>query len=355
MDNTHQKNTSITIFNEFNKNKNRKKLLEFRDLHQKSEIIRSCDNTFLIILEIKIFKMLRIANLAFQKQLLNKKSLTLAPLMNFSTRGFGFGPFDTRSRQTPFYTSENLQTKNTVAHNVGMKQFLTRTYNTTALSICGALGTAYLGMFMPAVMFNPLGTSLLAGLVMIGSFLGVNYIPPRVVSYNEPGIPAPIFKTENPPSRLALYCLGVGSLGLSASPLFLYMSAMNPSIITSSIGVTLGIFGGASAISYMLPKDQILGYGNIFFGSLLGLIGVQLVGIGGTLLYGPNALSTLLFDVNTYGGLLLFSGLIAYDTHVAIKSYEMGYADHLGISTQLLLDFWNLLVRVMEMMNRFKR
>jgi len=143
-------------------------------------------------------------------------------------------------------------------------------------------------------------------------------------------------------------------MGLSASPFFLYMHSISPSIITSSIGITMGIFGGASAMAYMLPKDKMLGYGGIFTGSLIGLIAMQLVGLGSAYFMGPNALSTLLFDINTYGGLLLFSGLIAYDTHVAIKSYESGYADHLGISVQLVLNFWNILLRVMQIMSKFR-
>lgn len=119
-------------------------------------------------------------------------------------------------------------------------------------------------------------------------------------------------------------------MGISASPFFHLIHSISPSIITSSIGITMGIFGGASAIAYILPKDKMLGYGGIFVGSLIGLISIQLLGLGTAYFWGPNDLSTLLFNIHTYAGLLLFTCLIAYDTHVAIKSYEKGYADHLG-------------------------
>lgn len=108
-------------------------------------------------------------------------------------------------------------------------------------------------------------------------------------------------------------------MGVSASPLFAYMQMLNPSIITSSLAITLGIFGGASAAAYALPKDKMLGYGKILGGSLLGLIAMQLVGLGSAYFMGPNALSTLLFSIDNYAGILLFMGLIGYDTHVAIK------------------------------------
>lgn len=138
---------------------------------------------------------------------------------------------------------------------------------------------------------------------------------------------------------------------MSASPLFLSIQMMNPSIIPSAIAITSGIFGGASLMAYMMPKDKMLGYGSILMGSLLGLIGLQLVGLGAGLFMGPNILSSLLFSVSNYAGILLFSGLIAYDTHVAIKQYEMGFADHLGISVQLLLNFWNILIRIMSILS----
>lgn len=116
----------------------------------------------------------------------------------------------------------------------------------------------------------------------------------------------------------------------------------------------MGIFGGASLMAYTMPKDKMLGYGRIFMGSLLGLIGMQLVGLGSAYFMGPNALSTLLFQLDNYVGIALFAGLIGYDTHVAIKQYEQGLADHLGMSVQMLLNFWNILIRVMQIMSKFK-
>lgn len=240
-----------------------------------------------------------------------------------------------------------------VTKNVGIHKFVTRIYNTTALSVVGALGGACIGMNLPLVMMNPVPTAIVGGLLTIGSFMGVQFMKPTHLTENVFGSGS-ILKTQNPISRIMLYSLGVLSLGMSASPLFAYMHMLNPTIIPASLGITLGIFGGASAMAYAMPKDKMLGFGRILGGSLLGLIAMQLVGLGSAYFMGPNALSTLLFSLDNYAGILLFSGLIAYDTHVAIKEYELGNADHLGISVQLLLDFWNLLIRVMQIMSKFK-
>lgn len=44
-----------------------------------------------------------------------------------------------------------------------------------------------------------------------------------------------------------------------------------------------------------------------------------------------------------------------YDTHLALRSYNSGEADHLGISIQFVLDIWNLLLRILRLMIRNKR
>ncbi len=146
--------------------------------------------------------------------------------------------------------------------------------------------------------------------------------------------------------------MGVLGLGLSAAPLFMMAQAVSPTILPSAIGITTAIFGGASLIAYNMPKDKMLSYGRLFMGSLIGLIGLQVVGLLSAVFMGPNALSTILFSANNYLGIGLFSALIAYDTHVAIKMYEMKEADHLGMATQFLLDFWNILIRLVSIFTR---
>jgi len=113
--------------------------------------------------------------------------------------------------------------------------------------------------------------------------------------------------------------MGVAGLGLGAAPLFAMVAGT--SIIPTALGLTTAIFGGASLMAYSMPKDKMLGYGRVLSGSLLGLIGLQLVGLLSSMFMGPNPLSMLLFSATNYVGVGLFSILIAYDTHVAIKMY----------------------------------
>jgi FtsH-binding integral membrane protein len=201
-------------------------------------------------------------------------------------------------------------------------------------------------MSMPFIYSNIGMTTIMGAIMTIGGFIGANYIKPINVVENKNGVE--IFKTVNTSGRLALYGMGVAGLGLSAAPLFMLAHAISPTILPSALGITTAIFGGASLVAYNMPKDKMLGFGGVLMGSLLGLIGLQLVGLLTTVFMGPNAFSTILFKADNYLGIGLFSILIAYDTHVAIKMYEMREADHIGMATQFLLDFWNILIRIVS-------
>jgi len=122
--------------------------------------------------------------------------------------------------------------------------------------------------------------------------------------------------------RKALYGMGIIGLGLSAAPLIGYANMINPSILPTALGLTAALFGGASMAAYHMPKDSLLSYGRILGGSLLGLIGLQLVGLGSLYFVGMNPFATMLLNTSTYISVGLFTAFIAYDTHVAVRMYE---------------------------------
>ena len=155
-------------------------------------------------------------------------------------------------------------------------------------------------------------------------------------------------KTTNSPFRLGLYGMGMVGLGLTSAPLIASSAMISATLVPTCMAITTAIFGGASLVAYNTSSEKMMKIGPILGGSLLGLIALQLVGLVGHLIVGPNILSTLLFRADNYLGILLFSGFIAYDTHVAIKNYEAGNADHLSMSVQFLLDVWNIFIRLLH-------
>lgn len=107
------------------------------------------------------------------------------------------------TKRTPFYSfsQNNNQHQNTqtnmaeqdwktsqaIAKNVGMNQFLMRVYNTTGLSILGALGSSFMFMSMPVVLANLGAASLIGGIMTLGGFIGSSYMKPTDVVENVKG------------------------------------------------------------------------------------------------------------------------------------------------------------------------
>lgn len=142
--------------------------------------------------------------------------------------------------------------------------------------------------------------------------------------------------------------MGIICLGMSAAPLIAAANALNPSILPTAFGLTVALFGGASMTAYRMKKDSMLSYGRILGGSLLGLVGLQLVGLGSLFFVGPNPFAVMLLNSSTYISVGLFTAFIAYDTHLAVKMYEEGNPDHLGAATSFFLDFWNILMSLVR-------
>lgn len=65
--------------------------------------------------------------------------------------------------------------------------------------------------------------------------------------------------------------------------------------------------------------------------------------------------SDLWMNVDIYGGIVLFTGIITYDMYIAEKLYREGNHDHLGCSTKLYLDFINILIRIITIIAKAKQ
>ena len=103
------------------------------------------------------------------------------------------------------------------------------------------------------------------------------------------------------------------------------------------------------------PKGSLLSLEAPLMAGLIGLVSIGLVGLASHIIFGPNIFSLALHSIDTYGGILLFTGLTAYNTHKSIDMYEKGDPDHLGCAVQFYLDFMNILIRIMEAMAKAKQ
>lgn len=155
-----------------------------------------------------------------------------------------------------------------------------------------------------------------------------------------------VVRTKNSPARLAVYGAGCISLGFSISPLLYSINEISMNILPLTMGITGAIFGGSSLVGLLLPRGFMLGYGSVLTGGLLGLLALNFTGILAAKYLGLATFAATLSTVESYCGIGLFSAMLMYDTHVAIKRYKAGDADHLGMSIQIFLDVMNLIIRI---------
>jgi FtsH-binding integral membrane protein len=159
-----------------------------------------------------------------------------------------------------------------------------------------------------------------------------------------------IFYSINSVPRTLSYVLLIIGNGIIMIPMFsLFPDAILPAFIASS-----SVFGGATWYAMTRKTSELEIWGSTLYGGLTGIVGISLLGLGSNLIFGHNWFSDLSHVVSLYGGIPLFTGLVAYDTYKSIDKYQSGDPDHLGCSTELYLDFINLFVRFVEIMAKIQ-
>lgn len=86
---------------------------------------------------------------------------------------------DHNAQTNPIF--QEMKTSHAIAKNTGMNQFLMRVYNTTGLSILGALGSSFMFMSMPVVLANLGACALGGGVMTLAGFIGASYMKPTNV------------------------------------------------------------------------------------------------------------------------------------------------------------------------------
>ena len=135
--------------------------------------------------------------------------------------------------------------------------------------------------------------------------------------------------------------------GVSLSVVYLVYTAQS---IASTFFLTGGLFGIMSAYGYM-TKTDLTTMGNLCF---MGLIGIILASVVNFWLHSP-----AIMWATTYIGILIFTGLTAYDSQ-KIKAMYDARADGSDIETKsailgalaLYLDFINLFLSLLRVMGR---
>lgn len=220
-----------------------------------------------------------------------------------------------------------------MAVDAGLRAFMLGVYNKVALGLLLSAALAYATSAVPAVrdlLYVTTPDGRLAGFTILG--MVVRFAPLIALIIG-------MFALRSPSARssgilywtiVSLIGAGLGFWGL------LYTGAS----IASTFLVTAGAFGALSLAGYVTKKDLTA------FGSFLmvGLFGLILASLASFFFHSP----ALVFAIQVLG-VLIFAGLIAYDTQRLKMSYyylggdqaAMGVATNYG-ALSLYLDFINL-------------
>lgn len=215
--------------------------------------------------------------------------------------------------------------------DAGLRSFMLGVYNKLALGLALAGALAWTVGNVPAVT-SLLYTQTAEGFSMTILGMVLQFLP-LVLIFGS------MFFMKNPTAggTSLLYWAVVASMGASLGWVFLRYTG---SSVASTFFITAASFGGLSLFGYTTKKD-LSGFGSFLIMAVIGLIIASIVNI----FLG----SSMLYWIITYAGVLIFSGLIAYDTQRLKMTYyaiggdknAMGVATSFGALT-LFIDFVNL-------------
>ena len=195
-----------------------------------------------------------------------------------------------------------------MAVDAGLRSFMLGVYNKLALGLVVSGALAWVVGNVPAVtaLFYQVGPDGVAGMSPLG--WAVQFAP-LVLIFGSMFL----MKRPSPAMTNILYWAVVSTMGLSLGWIFLVYTGAS---VATTFFVTAAAFGGLSLYGYTTKRD--LGpMGTFLIMAVIGLIIASVVNMF--------MASSTLYWIITFAGVLIFSGLIAYDTQrLKLTYYELG-------------------------------
>ena len=220
-----------------------------------------------------------------------------------------------------------------MAVDAGLRAFMLGVYNKVALGLLLSAALAYVTSAVPAVrdmMYVTTPDGRLADITLLGNIVRFSPLIAMLVG---------MFAMRNPTAKssgifywtiVALIGAGLGFWGL------IYTGAS----IFSTFLITGAAFGALSLAGYTTKKD-LTGFGSFL---IVGLFGIMIASFVGIFFHSP----ALIFMINILG-VVIFAGLIAYDTQrLKMAYYQLGGdREAMAVTTNygalsLYLNFINL-------------
>lgn len=253
--------------------------------------------------------------------------LKSSPVSLIRASGSSTIPSNQGSSVQPNYTpatSSNETFSGSTADSITpqVRNHLVRVYNLLTIGVVTA------GLGCAAMITTPLGAAVPYFVPMFGGLaclLWLNFKPPA-----------------NPQARVALFLAFTTLEGMSIAP-FVKMGAMK-GVLGSALVLTGAVFAGFTAAALLAPRGKLLMLGGPLFGCLMGMMALSLVSM-----FYPTYFA---HSIILYGGLALFSVMIAYDTQAMIERARCGNGDHVQDATGLFLNMLNIFIRLLQILGR---
>ena len=234
--------------------------------------------------------------------------------------------------QQRFDTFAQGRAASAVEIDEGLRAFMLKVYNYMGLGLALTGAVAFFTATSPAMMQAIHGTAL-SWLVMLSPLAFI-----LVLSFG--------IQKLRPATAQALFWAFAGVMGLSMSSIFI---AYTGTSIARVFFITAALFGAMSLYGYT-TKKSLASWGSFLFMGLLGVIIAMVVNIF-------LASSALHFAISVIG-VLIFTGLTAYDTQSIKQQYYEGdgavIVEKKAImgALRLYLDFINLFIMLMHLMGQ---
>ncbi len=231
---------------------------------------------------------------------------------------------------TPNFGQKQLD----ISHNISV--YLTKVYNWMAVALLITGIVAYFVSDSEQLIQLIFGNKILFYGLIIGEIALVGYISARINKLTTS-------------TAITLYLIYAILNGLTLSFIFMVYTSAS---ITSTFIITAGTFGAMSLFGYYTKRD-LTKLGNIAIMALIGIIIASVVNMF--------MQSTMMYWIITYVGVLIFVGLVAYDTQklkrIAVNGFEnedrMEKSAILG-ALSLYLDFINLFLFLLRIFGNRK-
>lgn len=148
------------------------------------------------------------------------------------------------------------------------------------------------------------------------------------------------------PRNLILVLLFTFIEGLFIAPFLTLAERQSPGIVGQAGVLTLSTFGVLSLYA-LISKRDFSAWGSFFFVGLWVLIATSLLNI-----FFPTALGTLWIAAGT---VLVFSGLLVFDTWRIVRSGQYGPDDYVPAAVNIYLDLLNLFLAIVSLLGGGRR